>query len=164
MNEAAKHLVQRIQAVDDAAAANRNRSETYRAMTEQLAEVTGTASSADGMVTVEAGPDGTVERVTFAEVVRSGVAPAELAAKVQHTIALARVAATRAQAEVVQRGLGSSDLLDTVLAEDEKLFGDSEPVDPGPEPVAAAADGVITNTRRPGRGDDEDFEDFRVMR
>ncbi|MCP2253912.1 YbaB/EbfC DNA-binding family protein [Prauserella aidingensis] len=164
MNETARHLVQRIQAVDDAAAANRNRAETYRAMTEKLAEVTGTASSADGTVTVEAGPDGAVEKVTFSDAVRSGVEPAELAVKVQHAIALARVAATREQAEVVQRGLGSSDLLDTVLAEDRTLFGDAEPVDPGPEPVAAAADGVIANTRRSGRGDDEDFEDFPVMR
>jgi len=170
MNETAKHLVQRIQAVDDAAAANRNRAETYRAMTEQLSEVTGTASSPDGLVSVEAGPDGTVEKVTFSDAVRRGVEPGELAAKVQHTIALARVAATRQQAEIVQRGLGSSDLLDKVLAEDKKLFGDSEPVDPGPAPETGPGfgPGTVPGTdggRRPRRrSDDEAFENFRVMR
>ncbi|MBB3053280.1 DNA-binding protein YbaB [Prauserella isguenensis] len=164
MNETAKHLVQRIQAVDDAAAANRTRAETYRAMTEQLSEVTGTATSPDGVVTVEAGPDGTVEKVTFSDAVRSGVDPAELSARVQHTIALARVAATRAQAEVVQRGLGSSDLLDKVLAEDKKLFGDSEPVDPGPDPLGHGSAPACARGGREQLSDDEAFESFRVLR
>lgn len=164
MNETAKHLVQRIQAVDDAAAANRNRAETYRAMTEQLAEVTGAATSSDGMVSVEAGPDGTVEKLSFSDAVRRGVEPAELAAQVQHTIALARVAATREQAQVVERGLGSSELLDRVLAEDRKLFGDSEALDPGPEPTGHAGGPAPVRGARGPLTDDEAFEGFRVLR
>ncbi|OLT47565.1 hypothetical protein BJF85_15425 [Saccharomonospora sp. CUA-673] len=169
MNETAKHLVQRIQAVDDAAAANRNRAETYRAMTEKLGEVVGSASSPDGMVTVEAGADGTVEKVTFGDDLRRGVDPAELSAKVLHTIALARVSATRQQAEVVQSGLGRSDLLDKVLAEDRTLFGDQAQADPGPAPApgsgAAPASGQQSGGRPRGRSaEDEAFENFRVLR
>ena len=52
-----------------------------------------------------------------------------------HTVAAARMAAARAQAEVVRRGLGDTELLDQVLASDERLFGDRRPTDPGPPPT-----------------------------
>ena len=96
----------------------------YRQMTEKLAAVTGTATSPDGVVTVVAGPDGSVKEVTFSEQVRKAD-PAALSASVVHTIAQARVNATREQAEIMRRNLDDTHLLDQVLAEDARLFGTS---------------------------------------
>ncbi|MEU6646890.1 YbaB/EbfC family nucleoid-associated protein [Saccharomonospora sp. NPDC046836] len=148
MSETAKRLVRRIEAIDTAAADNRARAETYQRMTEELSDVTGTATSPDGVVTVVAGPDGAVKRVTFSDQVRA-VQPTALSTSVEQTIAQARVAATTAQAEVVRRAMGDTDLLDRVLAEDARMFGDQRP--------------VAVSPARPQRTDDDDFEDFRVL-
>ncbi|NKQ56468.1 YbaB/EbfC family nucleoid-associated protein [Amycolatopsis sp. K13G38] len=133
MSHYADQLLRRIEAIDTAAADNRRRTEAYQQMSDELKEVTGTASSPDGVVTVVAGPGGEVKSVSFGERVRD-LAPAALAASVTHTIAAARAEAAKQQAEVVRHGLGDSDLLDKVLDSDEQIFGAQRPGDPGPPP------------------------------
>lgn len=157
MSEYASQLLRRIEAIDTAAADNRRRTEAYQQMAGELKEVTGRASSSDGVVTVVAGPGGEVREITFAEQTRT-IAPAALAAAVMHTIAAAQVAATRQQAEVVRRGLGDTDLLDRVIESDQRLFGDQRPADPGPAPQPASA------PRRPQPAHEDDFfQDFNVF-
>ncbi|GAA5111258.1 YbaB/EbfC family nucleoid-associated protein [Haloechinothrix salitolerans] len=134
MSEPAERLLRRIEAIDTAAADNRRRTESYQRMSAELAEVTGTATSPDGVVTVVTDAAGTVKDIQFTEATRT-VSPAALSASVVHTIASARAAAARSQAEVVRRGLGDTTLLDRVLDEDATLFGDRRPPDPGPPPV-----------------------------
>ncbi|OQO94868.1 YbaB/EbfC family nucleoid-associated protein [Saccharomonospora piscinae] len=166
MSETAKRLLRRVEQIDTAAGDNRARAESYQRMTEELVAVTGTASSPDGVVTVVAGPDGAVKEITFSDRVREAQ-PSALSATVLHTIAQARVIAARAQADVVRRGLGDTDLLDKVLAEESQLFGDRPPADPGPAPVSALPSGgehAARPARRPGPADDEGFGDFRIMR
>ncbi|ACU97118.1 YbaB/EbfC family nucleoid-associated protein [Saccharomonospora viridis] len=169
MSETAKRLLRRVEAIDAAAAENRARAEQYRQMTEKLAAVTGTATSPDGVVTVVAGPDGSVKEVTFSEQVRKAD-PAALSASVVHTIAQARVNATREQAEIMRRNLDDTHLLDQVLAEDARLFGDKQPEDPGPPPPAAVPTGGTpagrprTQPARQAYNDDDSFEDFQVLR
>ncbi|TKG72500.1 YbaB/EbfC family nucleoid-associated protein [Prauserella endophytica] len=168
MSETAKRLLRRIEAIDTAAAENRTRAEAYRRMTEELDAATGTATSPDGVVTVVAGPDGSVKEITFSGQVRA-VQPAELSAGLLHTIAQARAAAARAQAEMVRRVLGDTELLDEVLAENARMFGDQRPVDPdprAPSAVAVVQDGrprPRAAARRPRPLDDDGFEDFRVL-
>lgn len=142
-----ERLASRIEAIDSAAADNRLRAESYRRMTEELSEVAGSATSPDGVVTVVAGPGGVLRSITFGDAVRS-TAPHALSSAVMHTVAKAQAAAARMQADVVRRGLGSTELLDRVLAEDELLFGDERPRDPGPVARSSAT-----------RLDDDDFED-----
>ncbi|WP_298177055.1 YbaB/EbfC family nucleoid-associated protein [Saccharomonospora sp.] len=168
MSETIKRLLRRVEAIDTAAAENRARAENYRRMTEELADVTGTASSPDGVVTVVAGPDGPVKEITFSEQVRK-VDPAALSAIVVHTIAQARVEATRGQAEVMRRNLDDTHLLDQVLAEDARMFGDQRPVDPGPPPVATTIGAPVDWSRsqsaaRRVSGDGDSFEDFQILR
>ncbi len=145
MSEPAERLLRRIEAIDTAVADNRRRAESYQRMSAELAEVTGTASSPDGVVTVVTDASGTVKNIQFTEAIRT-VSPSALSASVVHTIASAQAAAARSQAEVVRRGLGDTTLLDRVLAEDATLFGDRRPADPGPpprprpEPRAVSAD------------------------
>ncbi|GDY30630.1 YbaB/EbfC family nucleoid-associated protein [Gandjariella thermophila] len=153
MSETARQLLRRIEAIDTAAANNRQRAETYQRMADELKGVEGRASSPDGVVTVVAGPGGEITSITFSEQVRA-IAPAALSATVLHTIAAARAAAARQQAEVVRRGLGDTELLDRVLDADERLFGDRRPRDPAP-PMAI---------RRPEPVEDTYFEDFNVLR
>lgn len=136
MTDPGQELMRRIEAIDTAAADNARAAEAYWRMTEELAEVTGTATSPDGIVTVVATADGGVSRVSFTGGVRD-VAPEALSASVTHTIAQARYAAAREQAEVVRRGLGDSELLDRVLDGDARVFGDRRPADPGPPPELA---------------------------
>lgn len=136
MSELAKRLLDRIEALDTAAADNRHRAEAYQRMAGELATVQGRAASPDGLVSVIAGADGTLHAITFSEAIRT-VPPAALSAAVLHTVAAARTAATRQQAEVVRRNLGDTELLDQVLRAEERLFGDRPPVDPGPLPVAS---------------------------
>ncbi|TNC22476.1 YbaB/EbfC family nucleoid-associated protein [Amycolatopsis alkalitolerans] len=153
MSEYASRLLRRIDAIDTAAADTRRRTEAYQHMAGELKGVTGRASSADGAVTVVAGPGGEVKDITFTEQTRT-VAPAALATAVLHTIAAARANATRRQAEVVRRGLGDTDLLDRVLDSDQRLFGDQRPVDPGP----------AAPPRRPQPVHEDDFfHDFNVF-
>jgi len=133
MSHYADQLLRRIEAIDTAAADNRRRTEAYQQMAAELKEITGTASSPDGVVTVVAGPGGEVKSVSFSDRVRE-LPPAALAASVTHTIAAARAAAAKQQAEVVRQGLGDSDLLDKVLDSDEQLFGAQRPGNPGPPP------------------------------
>ncbi|ATE54162.1 YbaB/EbfC family nucleoid-associated protein [Actinosynnema pretiosum] len=136
MTDWAEHLTARIEAIDLAARGTQARAENYRRMTEELAEVTGTATSDGGVVTVVAEPGGAVRSVVFGAAVAT-TAPAALSALVTHTIARARADAHRAQAEVVRRSLGDTGLLDRVLAEDAALFGDLPPRAPsGPAPLA----------------------------
>lgn len=153
MTEWAERLARRIEAIDAAAADNRLRAESYRQMTEDLKDVTGTATSPDGMVTVVAGPGGTLKSISFSEATRT-VAPSTLAAAVMQTVARAQADAARGQAEVVRRGLGSTELLDRVLSEEARVFGDAPPT---PAPVAPTAHTAPTPPVR--RPDYEDFED-----
>lgn len=134
MTDPGEQLMRRIEEIDTAAADNARAAEAYQRVTEELAEATGTATSPDGVVTVVARADGSVERVTFGDGVQR-IAPGDLSASVTHTIAQARYAAARAQAEIVRRGFGDSELLDRVLEADAHVFGDRRPADPGPPPM-----------------------------
>lgn len=159
MTEWPQRLAQRIQSIDQAAADNRRRAEAYQQMTEELKSVDGTASSPDGMVTVMAGAGGSVKSITFSDSFKT--ASADLLAKtVMHAIARAQADAARAQAEVVRRGLGGSELLDRVLAEEERTFGDRPTPDPGVQVLRQPA-----ASARPGADDDEDgFDIYAGMR
>ncbi|MET0236677.1 MAG: YbaB/EbfC family nucleoid-associated protein [Kibdelosporangium sp.] len=164
----AERLASRIESIDAAAVDNRQRAESYRQLTDELKNVTATATSPDGTVTVVAGPGGAVRSITFSEAIHR-VAPSTLSATVMHTITRAQAAAARTQAETVRRGLGSTELLDRVLAEDQLVFGDVPPRGPDPvrpDPVARPAP-----ARRPSSGgaharrDHDDFEDeFDIFR
>ncbi|HVW42248.1 MAG TPA: YbaB/EbfC family nucleoid-associated protein [Amycolatopsis sp.] len=161
MSQYADQLLRRIEAIDTAAADNRRRAEAYEHMAGELKDVTAEASSPDGVVTVVAGPGGEVRSITFADRVRD-LAPQALAASVMQTIAAARGAAARQQAEVVRRGLGDTQLLDKVLESDERLFGDQRPAEV-PAPAPAAASRTRTPARRAPAGEDEYFDDFNVL-
>jgi DNA-binding protein YbaB len=152
MSEAAKQLLGRIEAIDAAAVGNQRRVEAYQHMVDELKDAEGTASSPDGLVSVVAGPNGSVSSITFSDKVRE-TTPDALSAIVMHTLAEARASAARLQAEVVRRGLGDTELLDRVLDSDEQLFGDQRPRDPGPAPKPA---------RKSRAEDDQLFEDFSV--
>ncbi|HET6504949.1 MAG TPA: YbaB/EbfC family nucleoid-associated protein [Amycolatopsis sp.] len=155
MSEYADRLLRRIEAIDQAAAENGRRTETYQRMTGELAAVEGHATSPDGVVSVISGPGGDVRSITFGPALR-GTAPEALSAIVLHTLAKAKAEAAKQQAEVVRRGLGDTELLDRVVTAEERLFGDRPPADPGPAPVVA---------RRQQRArDDGFFEEFNVMR
>ncbi|MFJ6676371.1 YbaB/EbfC family nucleoid-associated protein [Actinosynnema sp. NPDC091369] len=126
MTESADILLRRIEAIDTAAADNRLRAESFRRMAEGLRDVVGTASSGDGLVTVVAGSDGAVKSIAFGPAVRT-TDPAALSSVTLRVIALARADAARRQAEVVRSALGDTTLLDRVLAEDRRVFGDEPP-------------------------------------
>ncbi|RSM82674.1 hypothetical protein DL991_04785 [Amycolatopsis sp. WAC 01375] len=149
MSEYARRLLSRIEAIDNANADNRRRAEAYQRMEGELQTVEGTATSPDGLVTVVASAAGEVTGLTFGDRART-IEPLALSATVMHTIAAARADAARRQAEVVRRGLGDTSLLDKVLDEDRKLFGDQRPPEPGKPP------------RR--RDDDEFFGEFQLYR
>jgi DNA-binding protein YbaB len=134
MSDTADILLRRIEAIDTAAADNRLRAESYQRMADGLKDVVGTATSDDGVVTVVAGSDGAVKSITFGPTVRT-TDPAALSSTTLRTIALARADAARRQAEVVRASLGDTDLLDRVLAEDLRTFGDEPPAVPTPPPV-----------------------------
>jgi hypothetical protein len=110
-----ERLSSRIEAIDAATADNRLRAESYRRLTEELKGVDGTVTSPDGVVTVVAGPGGVLRSITFSDTVRS-LAPHALSTAVMHTVARAQAAVARAQADLVRRGLGGTELLDRVLA------------------------------------------------
>lgn len=158
MSEPAERLLRRIEAIDTAAADNRRRSASYQRMSEELKDVTGTASSPDGAVTVITDASGTVTSIEFTEAIRTA-SPSALSASVVHTIASAQAAAARSQAEVIRRGLGDTTLLDRVLDEDAALFGDTRPADPGPPPQPA-----LRPEPRVGANDvdhvDDDYDSF----
>ncbi|SEP51628.1 YbaB/EbfC family nucleoid-associated protein [Amycolatopsis saalfeldensis] len=148
MNETARQLLARIEAIDTAAAENGSRAEAYQHMAGQLKDVQGEATSADGVVTVVAGAGGGITSVTFSER-SSATAPEVLSSDVLQAIAEAQASAARLQAEVVARNLGDTELLDRVLASDEELFGSPRPVvvttvppPPGRRPAAAVEDDV----------------------
>ncbi|MFD0203478.1 MULTISPECIES: YbaB/EbfC family nucleoid-associated protein [Saccharothrix] len=126
MTESADILLRRIEAIDTAAADNRLRAESFQRMAEGLRDVVGTATSDDGVVTVVAGSDGAVKAITFGPAVRT-TDPAALSSTTLRVIALARADAARKQAEVVRSALGDAKLLDQVLAEDRRVFGDEPP-------------------------------------
>ncbi|HJQ46424.1 MAG TPA: YbaB/EbfC family nucleoid-associated protein [Amycolatopsis sp.] len=157
MSDEAERLLRRIEAIDTAAANTQRRTESYERMADEMKAVTASVTSPDGAVTVVVGPGGDVEQITFGERVGQ-LDSAALSASVRHTLAAAKAAAARLQAEVVRRGLGDSDLLDKVLAEDERLFGDRPPADPGPAPVTAPP-----RRRREVSREDDYFEDFDVF-
>lgn len=136
MSEWAERLVRRIEAIDSAADGNRLRAESYRRLTDDLKQVDGTATSPDGVVTVVAGAGGALKSITFSQSVHS-VPPAALSTVVMQTVARAQADAARAQAEMVRRGLGSTELLDRVLAEEERVFGDEPTRAPIAPPVPA---------------------------
>lgn len=129
MSESADILLRRIEALDTAAADNRLRAESYRRMAEGLRDVVGTATSDNGVVTVVAGSDGAVKSIAFGPAVRT-TDPAVLSSTTLRTIASARADAARKQAEVVRAALGDTTLLDRVLAEDRRVFGDEPPHEP----------------------------------
>jgi hypothetical protein len=153
MSEWAERLARRIEAIDSAAADNRLRAESYRQLTEDLKHVDGTAASPDGVVTVVAGAGGALKSITFSQSVHS-VPPATLSTIVMQTIAKAQADAARSQAEAVRRGLGSTELLDRVLAEEERVFGD----EPTRAPAVQPAPGGRGRHARHAAPDD-DFED-----
>lgn len=145
MSEYASNLARRIEAIDTAAADNRRSSEMYQQLTAELKGVRGRAVSPDGAVTVVAGPGGEVLEVAFADQTRR-IDPSDLGGLVTRTIAAARAAAGRSQAEVVRAGLGGSELLDRVLEADRRVFGDQPPAEAGSATV-----------RRPQPGYEDDF-------
>lgn len=161
MTDEADRLVRRIEAIDTAAIHNEQRAESFRQMAEQLRAVEGRASSSDGVVAVVAAPGGTINSVRFTAKLAE-TDPDQLSAVVTHTIAVAQADAAHKQAEVVKAALGSTELLDTVLAEDEALFGD-QPSQPGraPEP-ATPVQPIVEAPRGPAR-DEEEFGGFSVF-
>ncbi|EIE97985.1 YbaB/EbfC family nucleoid-associated protein [Saccharomonospora glauca] len=171
MSGYAAQLMRRIEALDTAAADNRRRAEAYKQTEEELKNVRASVTSPDGVVTVVAGPGGSITSVTFSDRVRE-LSPATLSTTVQQTIAAAVAAAARRQAEVVRRGLGSTDLLDRVIESDERLFGDQRPPESA-EPHAQQAPSSAqplpkaqASPRRaaPSSADDEAFfQDFGVF-
>ncbi|MEV8612695.1 YbaB/EbfC family nucleoid-associated protein [Amycolatopsis sp. NPDC051373] len=126
MNDTARQLLARIEAIDTAATDNRLRAEAYLRVADELKDAMGSATSPDGVVTVVAGPGGAIASVTFSERARE-TDPAVLSSDVMRAIGEAQAAAARMQAEVVRRGLGSTEFLDRVLDSDEQLFGASRP-------------------------------------
>ncbi|MBP2327982.1 DNA-binding protein YbaB [Kibdelosporangium banguiense] len=167
MTEWAERLARRIEAIDSAAVDNRLRAESYRQLTEDLKQADGTATSPDGVVTVVAGAGGALKSITFSQSVHS-VPPAALSTIVMQTIARAQADAARSQADAVRRGLGSTELLDRVLAEEERVFGDEPtraPAFPATRPVQQPVQAV--QPLQAGRGrhsrhaapDNDDFED-----
>ncbi|GAA3584566.1 hypothetical protein GCM10022222_81570 [Amycolatopsis ultiminotia] len=155
MNETARQLLSRIEAIDASAADNRLRAEAYQRVVGELKDVSGRATSPDGVVTVIAGPGGVISSVTFTE--RAGETdPSVLSADVMRAIGQAQAAAARTQADVVRRGLGDTELLDRVLDSDERLFGAARPdsvAPPAPVPASAQPDVV----------DEEYFEEFDLF-
>ncbi|MFD2421293.1 YbaB/EbfC family nucleoid-associated protein [Amycolatopsis pigmentata] len=154
MSEQAEELLRRIEAIDEAAADNQRRAESYQRMSDELKTVEATVASPDGIVTVVAAAGGEIKSVTFTDRVRTA-SPEALSAVVTHTLAAARASAARLQAEVVRRGLGDTALLDKVLTSDGELFGDRRPHDPGPPPAPVR--------RRAAAQEDEFFEEFDVF-
>jgi hypothetical protein len=161
MSAWAEGLARRIESIDTAAADNRQRAESYRQLTEELKDVAGTATSPDGTVTVVAGPGGALKSITFSDATHR-VAPSTLSATVMHTIARAQAEAARMQADAVRRGLGSTELLDRVLAEDSRLFGDVPPVAAAP-PVRPAPTGRGAGGAHARRDHDDFDEDFDIF-
>jgi DNA-binding protein YbaB len=160
MNETARQLLARIEAIDTAAAENRMRAESYRHMADELKDARGQATSPDGVVTVVAGAGGSITSITFSERARE-TAPSALSADVMGAIAEAQAIAARMQADVVRRGLGDTELLDRVLDSDEQLFGAARPsaATTAPLPVQAPPPGAPG--RRPARPvEDEHVEEF----
>lgn len=142
MTEPADILLRRIEAIDTAAADNRLRAESLRHMAERLRDVVGTATSGDGVVSVVAGSDGAVKSIAFGPAVRT-TDPAALSSATLRVIAPARADAARKQAEVVRSALGDTAVLDRVLAEDRRVFGDEPPQ----EPAATAPPRVVRRVR-----------------
>jgi hypothetical protein len=165
MTEWAERLARRIEAIDSAAADNRLRADSYRQLTEDLKHVDGTATSPDGVVTVVAGAGGALKSITFSQSVHS-VPPAALSAIVMQTVAKAQADAARSQADVVRRGLGSTELLDRVLAEEERVFGDAPtraPAAPVVQPVPAVQSSRGRHSRHAAAPDNDDFgDDFDI--
>jgi DNA-binding protein YbaB len=157
MSEWAERLARRIESIDTAAGDNRQRAESYRQLTDELKDVAGTATSPDGTVTVVAGPGGTVKSITFSDAI-SRVAPSTLSTTVMHTIARAQADVARMQADAVRRGLGSTELLDRVLAEDNRLFGDAAPAQ-----VAEVRPGRVSGGAHARRDHDDFGEDFDIF-
>ncbi|EHK87276.1 YbaB/EbfC family nucleoid-associated protein [Saccharomonospora azurea] len=155
MSGYAAQLMRRIEALDTAAADNRRRAEAYQRTEEELKDVSASVTSPDGVVTVVAGPGGVISSVTFSESVHD-LSPASLSTTVQQTIAAAVAAVARRQADVVRRGLGSSELLDRVTESDETLFGDRRPT--------ASAEDLAPATSGARNADDEVFfEEFDLF-
>jgi DNA-binding protein YbaB len=146
----------RIEAIDTAAADNRTRAESYQRMADELKDTDGRATSPDGVVTVVAGPGGTVTSITFTDQIRT-IAPEALSASVMRAIAQARASAAQQQAEVVRRGLGDTELLDRVLDSDERLFGDPGPQIPAPAPATTR---VTAARRQEAYEEDQSFEEI----
>jgi DNA-binding protein YbaB len=152
MDDTARQLAARIEAIDTAAAENDRRAEAYQHVAEELKDARGEATSPDGAVTVVAGAGGAITSVVF----HDKSAPSEtLAAAVVGAIAQAQADAARAQAEVVRRELGSSELLDRVLDSDEEIFGA-----PRPSTLAPAAP---PQTGRPRQAAEDDVEELTVF-
>jgi DNA-binding protein YbaB len=123
-------------------------------MADELRDAEGRATSPDGVVTVVAGPGGSVTSVTFTDRIHA-TTPEALSASVMQAIAQARASAAQQQAEVVRRGLGDTELLDRVLDSDERLFGDTRP-------TAVVPATPRFREPRPPR-DDQSFEDSGVL-
>jgi hypothetical protein len=152
MTEWPERLAGRIEAIDAAARDNRLRAESYQRLVEDLKGAKATATSPDAVVTVVAGPGGVLKSITFSDDVRS-VDPRTLSATVTRTVAAAQAALARTQADLVRRGLGSTELLDRVLAEDARVFGDQPPRDADPAPSRPAG-----GRRGAGQDDPEDYD------
>ncbi|WP_409182463.1 YbaB/EbfC family nucleoid-associated protein [Amycolatopsis sp. VS8301801F10] len=165
MNETARHLLARIEAIDSAATDNRLRAEAYRRMNDELKETQGRATSPDGAVTVVAGPGGGITSITFSES-SSETAREVLAADVLRAISEAQANVARAQAEVVRRGLGDTELLDRVLDSDVELFGASRPPSVSAVSAVAAVPAARPQPAFAGRGRrvaDEEFEPVDIF-
>ncbi|WP_037358262.1 YbaB/EbfC family nucleoid-associated protein [Amycolatopsis orientalis] len=165
MNETARQLLARIEAIDSAATDNRLRAEAYQRMNDELKETQGRATSPDGAVTVVAGPGGGITSIAFSES-SSETAREVLAADVLRAISEAQANVARAQADVVRRGLGDTELLDRVLDSDEALFGASRPSSVSAVPAPAAVPSGRPMPAFAGRGPrvaDEEFEQVDIF-
>lgn len=125
-------------------------------MQSELAELTASATSPSGKVTIVAGPGGSIRDIQLTEdAVRQPAAA--LAAELRATVQQAVAAAAREQAQVVDRHMGGQlDVYDRVMENQAEAFGTTidelkESLGEAPKPAA-----------RPPRSDD-DFSENTLM-
>jgi DNA-binding protein YbaB len=122
VNAFAERLLSRIEAIDRISAENSARTEVYAALGEELQEVTAGITSPDGAVTVLAGAGGAISDVRFTGAIHS-MQPQDLSRSVLSALSQAQAEAARKQAELVRSRLGSTEELERVIADDERILG-----------------------------------------
>lgn len=138
--ELLEQMRERLTRIENGATDAEQRLGRYTAMSEELKQVTETATSPDRSVTVVAGPGGSVQDIKLTEGIKR-LRPEQLSASIMDTMRQALAAAARKQAAVVQETVGDTDVLERVLKTQEQIFGVPMTVD-GP-----AADGDVTASR-----------------